>query len=166
MLVKRTLMGIGATNRKKGHDYERLIAKEMRALGFPDAATTRSKDLTLDADKVDICNAGIYHIQCKKVKNSVQYTKILEEMPVDDKVNVIFHCKGVRATKKELVIMTKEDFYKIVDPRRIDKSSLKEALLNTLSILDDNKAPDEDLPDVSESNGVSDSTDSTKSAKV
>jgi hypothetical protein len=57
-------------------------------------------------------------------------------MPKDSNVNAIFHSKGVRSDKIELVVMTKADFYKILDPSKINKSQLRDTLQAIIDQID------------------------------
>ena len=104
--------------RTKGHNFERKIAKEMRELGWEDAATSRYVSQELDDAKVDIARTDPFNIQCKAYKNNPQYTKILAEMPADQNYNLVFHKKP---REGEFVIMKKEDFYEILRVLRVEK---------------------------------------------
>jgi hypothetical protein len=109
---------MGNTARTKGHNYERQIAKEMRELGWPDAATSRYVSQELDDQKVDIARTDPFNIQCKAYKNNPQYTKILSEMPEGANYNIVFHKKPRQG---EFVIMKKEDFYELLRAMRVEK---------------------------------------------
>lgn len=55
----------GTTNRRKGHDLERKIARLFQELGFAQARTARAESTTLDSCGVDIANIPLL-IQCKR----------------------------------------------------------------------------------------------------
>lgn len=104
--------------RRIGHNYERKIAKELRDLGFPRAATTRATSRIMDDAKIDI-NGVSYNIQCKAVKTGLNVFLVLDEMEGaipklvperENYVNVVFHKKDA----DEVVVLRKEDWYLIV----------------------------------------------------
>ena len=98
-------------SRSKGTSYERKLAKEWREFGF-NTKTSRYESKMLDDMKVDLTNTGIFNIQAKAVERlSPSYHDILDSMPKDNNYNCIFH---KRNRKGEVVVMTKEDFYDIV----------------------------------------------------
>lgn len=102
---------MAVNSRNKGHKYERDVAKEWRKFGF-DTKTSRYSNRELDDLKVDLVNTGIFNIQLKHVERlSPSYHEILDSMPKDNNYNCIFH---KRNRKGEVVVMTKEDFYDIV----------------------------------------------------
>lgn len=99
--------------RNKGNSYERKLAKEFRDLGFLDCKTSRYESKMLDDLKVDLTNTGFFNVQAKSVERlSPTYHEILESMPKDTNYNVIFH---KRNRKGEVVVMTKDDFYELVE---------------------------------------------------
>lgn len=96
MAEKRTN---GKRNRSAGHDFERRVAEILRAVGFPYVVTSRSESKSRDDKGIDLMNKeeGVhgrlpYNIQCKNVKGSVNYARILESIPKEPGiVNVVFH---------------------------------------------------------------------------
>ena len=97
--------------RNKGNSYERKLAKEWREFGFK-TKTSRYESKMLDDMKVDLTNTGFFNVQAKAVERlSPSYHEILDSMPKDNNYNVIFH---KRNRKGEVVVMTKEDFYELV----------------------------------------------------
>lgn len=97
--------------RNKGNSYERKLAKEWRELGF-ETKTSRYESKMLDDMKVDLTNTGFFNVQAKAVERlSPSYHEILDSMPKDNNYNVIFH---KRNRKGEVVVMTKDDFYELV----------------------------------------------------
>jgi uncharacterized short protein YbdD (DUF466 family) len=98
-------------SRTKGHAYERLLVKEFKGFGF-DTKTSRYANRELDDLKVDLVNTGFFNVQAKAVERLGSYHDILASMPQDDNnYNTIFH---KRNRKGEVVVMTKEDFYDIM----------------------------------------------------
>jgi len=100
----------GKRSRTKGHNYERAIRKEMIELGYKDCQTARYASREADNNGIDLVNTGQYNIQCKAVEKGLNYLETLAAMPQDEKINVIFH----KRKRKEIAIMTKEDFYKLI----------------------------------------------------
>jgi len=104
--------------RRIGHNYERKIAKELRDLGFPRAATSRATSRIMDDAKIDI-NGVSYNIQCKAVRTGLNVFLVLDEMEKaipnlvperEQFINVVFHKKE----GDEIVVLRKEDWYLIV----------------------------------------------------
>ena len=80
-------MASGAYNRKKGHDYERQITREMKEF-FPDAMTSRNGARGEDPKGVDLINTGMFNVQCKARQNLNPFI-VLKQMPEDENVNVV-----------------------------------------------------------------------------
>jgi arsenate reductase-like glutaredoxin family protein len=97
--------------RKKGHDYERKIKNEFKSLGYQNCETSRYASRILDDQKVDLFGTDPFNVQCKAVEKLGSVHNILKEMPDDKNYNLIFHKKN---NQGEVVILTKEDFYKIL----------------------------------------------------
>ena len=97
--------------RRKGHNYERKIRKELRKLFYPDCETSRFGSKKRDQEGVDLLKSGFLNVQAKSWEAGPPYHKILKEMPDDGNYNVIFHH---RKHKGEVVVMSKEDFYEIL----------------------------------------------------
>jgi hypothetical protein len=104
-------MGRGRSARQKGHAYERKIVKELKELGFLQAKTARYASKEKDDQLVDIVGCDPLNIQAKAWEKPPNYINVLDKMPQDDNYNMIFHKKN---RKPEIVIMYKEDFYKIL----------------------------------------------------
>lgn len=94
--------------KEKGTKYELKIINELRSLGF-EAVSTRQSSRLLDSQGVDILTNFPFNIQCKRVEKMSNFEQVLEGMN-RDKDPVIFHKKN---HKPDIVIMLKEDFYKI-----------------------------------------------------
>jgi len=106
------------TARRKGHDFERLVAKKLRDIGYPLAATSRQESRALDELEVDIANIPIY-IQCKAgyEKSRPKYELILTRME-EKLINRPKHPKWVlhklNGKTKTLAVTTSDEFYNIV----------------------------------------------------
>ena len=108
----------GKTNRTKGHNYERQLAKEFREiLGDEDCRTSRQSSRLLDDCKVDL-DCYFLNIHAKNVRNNINYSELLNDIKeaIDEKLKkrselpiAIFHKKQ----SKEMIIISKEDFYKL-----------------------------------------------------
>ena len=83
--IKPKKKSIGARNRRRGNDYERKIAKELRELGFSGVVTSRSESKNMDNNKVDLIdteNKLPCYIQLKKTTSTPQYFSIQKETTV------------------------------------------------------------------------------------
>lgn len=116
---KRAVKNQGKRNRTAGNNYERLLAKEFReVLGDLGCRTTRNSSRVLDACKVDL-DSYFVNVQAKNVASSINYTALLrtikdallEGMPsrAELPIAVLHKRRG-----NELVIMNKDDFYKLL----------------------------------------------------
>lgn len=104
-------------NRTQGNNFERIICKELKELGF-EAVTSRSESRNLDNLGVDIVTNLPYHIQCKNMVKQPKYHTLLTTMPTD-KEPVVIHRQTHKAksrfvTDGDYVIMKKELFYKLI----------------------------------------------------
>ena len=96
--------------RNKGHNYELKIISELKEMGY-EAESSRLSNRKLDSQKVDIVTNFPFNIQCKKVERLKDPEGIILSMP-KDKPCCIFTKKN---HKPDLVILTKEAFYKLVN---------------------------------------------------
>lgn len=107
----------GAGVRRKGHNYERQIARELRPI-FGDSVR-RGLQYRDGADAPDVI-AGHYHIECKCGKKPgvrAALHQAIEASEGNGTIPVVF-IKDTRGL--EFVVMTKEDFYEeITDCRRV-----------------------------------------------
>lgn len=91
-------------NRDAGHSFERTVIKRFKAIGFSNVGSSRFHNRKRDHEKVDLANADElkhgrfpYNVQCKTTASSLNYPKLLEELPlVPGIVNVVVH----RRTRK------------------------------------------------------------------
>lgn len=101
----------GASARRKGHSYERKVAKELRKLGF-DALTSRQADPLADPKGIDIAGTFPLAIQCKAVERLGAHSTILEGMdPGAGAIPVLYH---KRARQPETVTLFKDDFHELI----------------------------------------------------
>jgi hypothetical protein len=99
---------MAVNGRNKGNTYERSLAQLFRELGFT-CTTSRYSSKELDDKKVDLCGLPI-NVQAKAVERLGCMHRVLAEMPVDEKVNVVFHKKNRKGT---ICCLTEKDFLKI-----------------------------------------------------
>ena len=124
------------TARRKGHDFERLVAKRLREV-FPLAATSRQESRALDEAEVDIANVPVY-IQCKSgyEKARPKYELILtrmEEKLAGRPVYPKWVLHKLNGKTKTLAITTSEEFYEIVYTMQQHKTlvnEIKEYIMN------------------------------------
>lgn len=95
--------------RTKGHSYERDLVKKFKELGL-ECSTSRLSSKALDDAKVDIFGLPI-NVQAKAVEATKCLHTILESMPKDGKMNVVFHKKNRRDT---VVAMHEKDFMQLL----------------------------------------------------
>lgn len=115
---------IGARNRRRGNDYERKIAKELRDLGFSGVVTSRSESKNMDNNKVDLIdteNKLPCYIQLKKTTSTPQYFSIQKETTVPKDKFVILWNKQKNINDRfmsegEVFIVPKELFYELIKP--------------------------------------------------
>ena len=109
-------MASGAYNRKKGHDYERQIAKEIREF-FPDVMTSRNGARGEDPRGIDLINTGLLNVQCKARQNLNPF-EVLEKMPEDQNINAVF---WKRNHESDIVILDKNDFYELMQMLKLEQ---------------------------------------------
>lgn len=100
--------------RRAGHQYERDLVLEFKEVFKDnDMSTSRYSSKKLDDAKVDIDGTQKYgfHVQAKRYRNNPNLFQILSEMPKDELINTIFWKKPHVG---EVVVMSKEDFYKLI----------------------------------------------------
>lgn len=101
----------GKGARVKGHQYERSLVKEFKALGFEDAKTSRYASREKDDQVVDLVGTEPINVQAKALEKAPNFRKVLDSMPDDENYNTVFHKQSY---KKDLVVMYKEDFYELL----------------------------------------------------
>lgn len=114
----------GSRNRRKGHDFERYLAKIFRNLGYDFCKTSRQASQILDVSGVDLAFIP-YAVQAKRVIAPINYTEEFENMtsklsqnfppdsPVHNYPQMIFHTRGKKPTQR-LVVVKEEDMISIL----------------------------------------------------
>jgi hypothetical protein len=105
-------------NKKAGNAYELHIIHELKSMGYSAVSARYASRLSDDAG-IDIISDFPYKIQCKSSINQPNAHEILTTKECD----VIFFRKQAKAncnfvTKGEYVMLTKEDFYKLVNSKQ------------------------------------------------
>jgi Holliday junction resolvase len=80
-------------NRRRGNDYERQIAKELRDLGFSGVVTSRSESKAMDDKKIDLIDKEDklpFYTQIKRCIKYPNYIDIRNACPLKDKEFVLF----------------------------------------------------------------------------
>lgn len=106
-------------NRRRGIRWELACIKAIKHM-FPEAKSSRAESRERDAAKVDICFTDPFNIQCKLSNQRIPYEEILESMPEEEKINVIFNKLTRKSGNKFLplgsyAILTIEDFIKMME---------------------------------------------------
>ena len=100
----------GITSRRKGHSFERTMAKWFRERVWPECETTRAADPHLDTLGIDLTNTDPFHIQCKYTQN-INIRKELAKMPNTANIKLLLHKKTNDGT---IVAMSLSDFDKLL----------------------------------------------------
>jgi|TARA_R110002096_G_scaffold232252_5_gene422110 hypothetical protein len=107
-------------NRRAGHSWERECVKILIEF-FPDVVTSRAESRNRDDQKVDLCYTGFLNVQCKTLKDRVNYVEVLSEMPDEEgQMNVIFDKKTRKTPKGRFVTegiyvhLKLEDFVELI----------------------------------------------------
>ena len=110
-------------SRKRGHDFERKIAQDLRDIGFNGVVTSRSESKSMDDKKVDLIDTE-GKLQCllqlKATQATPNYFKIREECPIKDKPFCIIW-KKIKTTEStfrsegEVAIIPLDYFYKLIE---------------------------------------------------
>ena len=99
---------IGKTNRRRGHNFERLIVKELREITKNDGiCTSRSESKRLDDAKIDIAdpdNVLPFYCQMKATQAVPQIKKLNSEVGKKDKPLVIFWNAQEARDKKQISV--------------------------------------------------------------
>ena len=107
-------------NRTAGNNFERLIVRELKELGY-DVVTSRSESKNMDDRGVDVFGPDFpYYVQCKNSKTYQKLHELItsEKLPTD-KPTIVFQRKTRKANTKfvtegDYVSMSKETFYEIL----------------------------------------------------
>lgn len=110
-------------SRKRGHDFERKVAQDLRDHGFNGVVTSRSESKSMDDKKVDLIdteNKLKCLLQLKATQATPNYFKIREECPIKDKPFCIIW-KKIKTTEStfrsegEVAIIPLDYFYKLIE---------------------------------------------------
>jgi len=104
-------------SRSVGHTYERQLRLELIGLGWDKCHTSRYASRETDDANVDFVNTPPFNIQAKRWKSAPSYQGILSSMPNDGNYNVVIH---KRPNKGEVVVMSKETFYALIEKLRFN----------------------------------------------
>lgn len=94
---------MGAMQRKKGHNFEREIAKDFKELGF-DEARRHLEYQDGEANGVDISNTGVFRVQCKS-KQAYVSVNTINEIQVSDGIHLLL----TKANRKPTMAILKWD---------------------------------------------------------
>ena len=120
---KKASSSIGKRNRRRGHNYECKIVKELKEITGDDAlCTSRSESKRLDDMKIDIADPnGIlpFYCQMKSTQSMPQIKKLNSEVGKKDKPLVVFWNIQEMKEKKQIslgeyCILPKKLFYDLL----------------------------------------------------
>ena len=120
---KKTSSSIGKRNRRRGHNYECKIVKEIKEITGDDAlCTSRSESKRLDDMKIDIADPnGVLPVYCqmKSTQSMPQIKKLNSEVGKKDKPLVVFWNIQEMKEKKQIslgeyCILPKKLFYDLL----------------------------------------------------
>lgn len=123
---------IGKRNRKRGHNYETKIVRELKDITKDEAlCTSRSESKSLDDKKIDVAdpnNVLPFYCQMKATQAVPPIKKINEEVGLKDKPLVIFWSAQEARDKNqvsvgEYCIVPKSLFYDLLSSYYSDKKS-------------------------------------------
>lgn len=108
-------------SRRRGCDYERQVAKELRELGFPGVVTSRSESKAMDDKKVDIIDTEHKlpcNIQTKRTTATPNYFDIQKDS--DHSLPFVLFWNKQKPTEStfrsvgEVVFCDKDFFYELL----------------------------------------------------
>ena len=120
---KKTSSSIGKRNRRRGHNYECKIVKELKEITGDDAlCTSRSESKRLDDMKIDIADPnGVlpFYCQMKSTQSMPQIKKLNSEVGKTNKPLVVFWNAQEMKEKKQIslgeyCILPKKLFYDLL----------------------------------------------------
>jgi len=103
---------MGKSQRTKGHQFEREIARMFREIGFPDARRQLEYHED-DAQGVDIQGTGEFKIQCKRHKKYVPVNKIEEIQNLSEHETPILITKADR--KEAMAVLPLKDLLELIN---------------------------------------------------
>ena len=117
----------GKRNRQVGNNLEVQTAKKYQECGYEHVGTCRNLGgRKRDAEKIDLMNKDEFvngkfpfNVQCKHYARSLDYYKLLSELPQDGYVNVIHHTQTKKVNKNfitigKYVMLNEDDWFDII----------------------------------------------------
>ncbi len=116
----------GSRNRNAGHGWERDSARGFRECSYPFVVTTRSESKSRDDKGIDLMNKDEYKnglfefsVQCKCTQKNPDYHSLIEELPKDFGIPIVFHRKTLKTKTRfrvvgEYATLRVEDFYNLL----------------------------------------------------
>lgn len=109
-------------NKRRGSDYERQIAKELRELGYLGVVTSRSESKAMDDMKIDLIDKEDklpFYTQIKRCIKYPNYIEIRKACPLKDKEFVLFWniqktTESTFRSEGEVVVLDKKFFYELI----------------------------------------------------
>lgn len=101
----------GKLNINRGKRFEREIVNQLKELGYKDAK--RILEFS-GGNNVDI-RTSCLNIQCKNTQTTMNYYKILSEMPKDSNYNIIFQKINKYKSENVFAILPLDDFFQILE---------------------------------------------------
>lgn len=127
-------------NRNTGHSLERECVNKFKEIGFKHVRSSRLVSRSRDNQKIDLANEDElengrfpYNVQCKSITGTLNYVKVMEEIPVVKGVkNVVIHKRTEKSetgrfmTKGKYAFMNASDFFELVRELEYYKSKINE----------------------------------------
>jgi hypothetical protein len=109
-------------NKNAGNTYERLVANELRELGYK-VFTARAESRNMDNKGIDLFGPDLpFHVQCKITKDRPNYHNLITSPLLEEekKPLLIFHRLVAKSNVRfvaqgDYVIMTKSAFYEMLE---------------------------------------------------
>lgn len=100
----------GGANRRRGHDFERAMARRWREAGWVKTTTSRYSSKEKDDQCIDLCGTEPFQCQMKAVARPLNYHAEIAKMAGGDRFfNLIFH----KRRGKVSVVMDVDDFFEL-----------------------------------------------------
>lgn len=110
---------MSAAARRKGHSFERYIARLMRGIGYEKAGRQLEYQAN-NANGIDLADTGRYKIQLKKTKKYVPMTAIEEVRGKNDDIAVLI---AAGDSQPPLVVMYLPDWLELVSNNMTDMNT-------------------------------------------
>ena len=102
----------GKNNRRKGHQWERDLANELKKIGFPEACRHLEYQ-THQARGYDLEGASPFKIQCKNSKTVPNFETVFEEIDAEEFEFKVLAYK--KPNKGKYAIMPMDDFLRLLE---------------------------------------------------